>query len=95
MNTNHHTDHHHGHDKPVHVDPIQIIVNGTRKTVLTDHLSFQQLIHLEFPNSPPNTEYTVTYDKGPKENREGTMSAGDVVKLKEGMVFNVVDTTKS
>lgn len=72
-----------------------VIVNGQRRTVDGDQLSYEQVVRLAFPNVDPNTAYTVTYDKGPKENREGSMDAGDKVRIQNGMVFNVSATSKS
>lgn len=74
---------------------VTVIVNGQRRTVEGDQLSYEQVVRLAFPNVDPNTAYTVTYDKGPKENREGSMDAGDRVRIQNGMVFNVSATSKS
>ena len=74
-----------------------IIVNLREKTVDDGHLSFEQVVKIAYPDPTPGKEYdyTVTYDKGPKENPEGEMVAGDTVKIKNGMVFNVTPTVKS
>jgi hypothetical protein len=76
---------------------ITIIVNGERKTVRTTELSFDQVVDLAFNPRPqgPNIVFTITYRKGPKENPEGTLVQGGVVKIKDGMVFNVTATDKS
>jgi hypothetical protein len=39
--------------------------------------------------------YTVTYDRGPNQNQEGSMVKGDVVFVKDKMIFNVTATDKS
>jgi len=83
---------HGGHD-PQH--KFHIIVNGQRRSVEGERLSYEQVVRLAFPDVDPNTAYTVTYDKGPKENREGSMTAGDKVRIHNGMVFNVTATSKS
>lgn len=74
-----------------------IIVNLREKTVHEGYLSFEQVVKLAYPDPTPGKEYeyTVTYDKGPKENPEGEMVAGDTVKIKNGMVFNVTQTDRS
>jgi tRNA(Ile)-lysidine synthase TilS/MesJ len=74
-----------------------IIVNLREKTVDDGHLSFEQVVKIAYPDPTPGKEYdyTVTYDKGPKENPEGEMVAGDTVKIKNGMVFNVTQTDRS
>jgi hypothetical protein len=74
---------------------VTVIVNGQRREVEGEQISYEQVVRLAFPNVDPNTAYTVTYDKGPKENREGSMDAGDKVRIQNGMVFNVSATSKS
>jgi hypothetical protein len=87
--------------KPVNKGPkskvLEIIVNGQPKEVEDKRLSFKQVIELAFPNAQfgPRIVYTVTYKNGPKPNPKGVMVEGDVVKIKEGMVFNVSRTDKS
>lgn len=74
-----------------------IIVNGRKKSASGDEITFEQLIELAFEN-PPTGQYivfTVTYRRGPCENREGTLSEGKAVKIQNGMVFNVTATDKS
>jgi hypothetical protein len=76
---------------------IVIIVNGREKIVSGKKLSFEQLVELAFEN-PPSGQYvvfTVTYRRGPRENREGTLTEGKTVRVKTGMVFNVTATDKS
>lgn len=74
-----------------------IIVNLREKIVDDAYLSFEQVVKLAYPDPTPGKEYdyTVTYDKGPKENPEGEMVAGDTVKIKNEMVFNVTQTDRS
>jgi hypothetical protein len=72
-----------------------IIVNGRRKEVSADQLSFDQVVLLAFGEIKPNFAYTMTYKAGPKENPEGSMSSGDSVRIKNGMHFNVTATDKS
>jgi len=77
--------------------PITIIVNGTQKQWNEEKISYEQVVKLAFPNDVENsrTAYTVTYDKGPKQNPEGTMIKGDVVYVKNKMRFNVTATNQS
>jgi hypothetical protein len=76
---------------------VTIIVNGEKKTVKTTKLSFDQVVDLAFNPRPegPNIVFTITYRRGPKENPEGTLVQGGIVKIKEGMIFNVTATDKS
>lgn len=75
----------------------KLIVNGREKPWHEDSITFEQLVVLAFGSydDNPNKVYTVTYDKGPHENPEGTMVKGDSVNVKNKMVFNVTATDKS
>jgi hypothetical protein len=87
-----------GHD-PIEQAPdvavTTIVVNGQRKTVREKHISYTELVRLAYPQLDPQAVYTVTYDRGPKQNPAGSMSAGDTVKTRDGMVFHVLATSKS
>ena len=83
-----------------HVDdfrPISIIVNGRPKEWNERKISYEQIVKLAFPNAVENdtTVYTVTYTNGPKQNEEDSMVKGDVVFVKNQMVFNVTATNRS
>jgi hypothetical protein len=77
--------------------PISIIVNGTPKDWSEEKISYEQVVKLAFDNYVENarTAYTVTYDKGPRQNPEGTMVKGDLVNVKNKMRFNVSATNQS
>jgi len=76
---------------------VALIVNGRPKAWNEKTITFEQLIVLAFgtydPN--PNKVYTVTYDRGPHENPEGSMVKGEKVFVKEKMIFNATATDKS
>jgi hypothetical protein len=76
---------------------ITIIVNGRSKNWTEKVITFEQIVVLAFgtydPN--PNKVYTITYDRGPHENPEGSMVKGDRVFVKDKMIFNVTATDKS
>lgn len=88
-------------DKPPENPPGQekemtIFVNGREKTVTQRELTFDELVVLAF--GPPNSDtsvYTITYQKGPDHKEKGSLVQGESVKLKSGMIFNVVRTDKS
>jgi hypothetical protein len=87
-------------DKPDNKDKdknITIIVNGRQKVVTAKELSFAQVVALAFDTPPTgqNIVFTVTYRKGEGNKPEGTMVEGDVVKVKDGMIFNVTATNRS
>jgi len=84
---------HEGHD---HDKEFKIIVNGREKTVTTKELTFDEVVALAFDNPPTgeNVLFTITYRKG-EGNKEGSLVAGETVKIKDGMIFNVTPTDRS
>lgn len=75
---------------------ITIIVNGREKTLDKGKISYNEVIELAFGTIEigPEVVYTITYSKGNKDDK-GSMVSGDVVNLKQGMVFNVTRTDRS
>jgi hypothetical protein len=83
-----------------HERPFEIIVNGQKKEWDENRISFEQLVHLAYPNPPPpppggSIEYTISYTKGPPKHPQGTLKEGQSVEVIDGMVFDVVPTVKS
>ena len=76
---------------------VTIIVNGTPHEWSKPMICFEDVVKLAYGSydSNPNIVYTVTYDRGPKENPEGSMVKGDCVCVKYKMIFNVTRTDKS
>ena len=76
---------------------INIFVNGRKKEVTTNSLSFDQVVALAFSPVPtgPNVMFTITYRHGPHDNPEGNLLEGQTVQIKDGMIFNVTQTDKS
>ncbi len=75
---------------------VNVIVNGRKKPVAQKELSFDDVVTLAF--GPPNYDssvFTVTYQKGPDSHPKGTMVRGQSVKVKDGMIFDVIRTDKS
>lgn len=87
-------EHFYSKDKGYKVD---LIVNGRPKVWMEKTITFEQVIVLAFgaydPN--PNKVYTVTYDRGPHENPDGSMVRGGKVFVKDKMIFNATATDKS
>ncbi len=73
-----------------------IILNGRKVTVTAERLSFEELVRLAYPTPPvgQNTVFTVTYSKA-EGNKAGSLVAGQSVKIKDDMIFNVTPTDKS
>lgn len=76
---------------------VTIVVNAREKVWTEKEISFAQVVGLAFPNPPPgeNIVYTVTYRKGEGHKPEGTLTDGESVRVKDGMIFNVTATDKS
>lgn len=80
-----------------HEKKVTIIINGRKFEVEEKEISYQEVVNLRYDNNPPNGEnvvITVTYSKGP-DGKEGSLQPGHSVKIKAGMIFNVVDSTRS
>ncbi len=72
-----------------------IIVNGRKKEVDSDVLTYGSILDIAYDNNPPqdpNVVITVTYGRGDKQ---GTLISGQEIKIKEGMIFNVYATNRS
>ncbi|HKY09691.1 MAG TPA: multiubiquitin domain-containing protein, partial [Candidatus Binatia bacterium] len=76
---------------------VTIIVNGREKEWAKKKISFEEVVAIAFPVPPAGQciVYTVTYHQGPPHRPEGTLTEGDSVKVRDGMVFNVRFTDKS
>lgn len=77
---------------------ISLIINGKPKNWdKGTRISFKEVVELAFGviDESPRASYTVTYDRGPRENREGSMVKGDIVFVKHKMIFNVSATNQS
>ena len=87
-----HDDNGHDHDKET-----TIIVNGREKTWNEKEISFAQVVTLAFGTYVENgtTEYTATYKRGHGNKPEGSLVKGEIVKVKDKMIFNVTATDKS
>jgi len=76
---------------------VEIIVNLEPKPWNAEKITFEQVIVLAYGSydSDPRKGYTVTYDRGPIQNIEGTMVAKGEVFVKHKMIFNVKQTHTS
>lgn len=76
---------------------VVLLVNLEEKPWNEKTITFEQVVALAY-GSYDNAEgkgYTVTYDRGPHQNPEGTMVKGERVFVKNKMIFNVKQTGKS
>lgn len=76
---------------------IIIIVNGSPKKWNKKQISFAEVIILAYGNHIDNSTmvYTVAYEDGPRQNPEGSMVKGQVVFVKNKMIFHATATDKS
>ena len=83
-------------DKPKE-KTITLIVNGREKEWNKKEISFEEVVILQFGgyNENPRVSYTVTFSRGNSPKPQGSMTKGDVVKVKSKMNFNVTATDKS
>lgn len=83
-------------DKAMDSKGAEIVVNGDPYDVPSREVSFDQVTQLAYPGSPPDTKFTVLFYKAEQAKNEGSMLAGDVVKVhKEGSAFNVTRSIRS
>lgn len=83
--------------KDGHHREIEIVVNAEQHVVRQHRLTFEDIVRLAFADAVFNDDivYTVTYKRGPHQNREGSLVAGDAVSITNGMIFNAKRTDKS
>ncbi len=74
-----------------------IVVNGRPHEWDEKEISFEQVVGFAYPNPPQggNIEYTVSYRRAQGNKPEGTLKAGETVKVKDGMIFDVTATDLS
>lgn len=80
---------------PGHNKTFNIVVNGRPRSVSDHKLTYQQIVHLAFPDDQPNPDlvYTVAYAN--PHGKDGTLVDGEFVPVKDGMIFNVTKTNRS
>lgn len=77
---------------------VTIIVEGTpHDWPKNEFISYAQVVTLEVPNYSASSgiSYAVKYTRGEGHKPEGILSVGDSIKVKEGMVFSVSETSQS
>ncbi len=76
---------------------VTIVVNGTQQITEKDDISYAEVVTMAFPDYPqhPERTYAVTYERGNGNKPSGILSPGELVKVKEGMVFYVKHTGQS
>ena len=77
---------------------VTIVVEGTpHQWPKNEQISYAQIVTLEVPDYSPNSgiSYSVKFTRGDGNKPEGILTPGGSVKVKEGMVFSVSETSQS
>ena len=74
-----------------------IIVNGQQKPVAGEEISFDEVVAIALHPVPegPYVLITVAYRGGYGEKPQGTLTKGQSVKVRKGMIFDVTATDRS
>lgn len=74
-----------------------VIVNSKPKDWSRDTISFEDVVILAYGkiSTDPNLIYTINYINGVPSKPEGRMLKGDIISVKNKMIFNVTETNKS
>jgi len=77
--------------------PVTIIVNARPQVWTEKKISFEQVVALAYPGQPISEQDSVTvrYSRGHEGNGSGTLTAAKDIPVKDGMVFDVVRTSRS
>lgn len=79
-----------------HQDLVTIVINTRSYQWAEKKISYEQLVSLAYPGQQqPNTDITVRYTRGHDGHGGGTLTAGHSIEVKDGMVFDVIRTTRS
>lgn len=73
-----------------------LIINGRKHEWPNQKISFEEVVALAFPNPPTgqDVQYEVTWRKRGKKE-EGSLEAGQMVTVKDDMIFDVTPTDLS
>jgi hypothetical protein len=76
---------------------VTLIVNTRKAPWDKEQISYEDLVRLQYPDKvlSEGEEITISYTRGPKENREGSLTAGHSAFVKNQMVFDVYLTIRS
>lgn len=85
----------HHHEPQGHQKTYKIIVNGRQREISDHKLTYLQVVQLAYPGEVPTETivFTVTYSN--PHGRDGSLTEGRSVTIKDGMIFNVRKTDRS
>ena len=74
-----------------------VIVNAREKAWNNDQISFDDVVLLAYGevSTKPIVIYTINYKRGVPSKPEGSMVKGEVIYVKNKMIFNVTQTNRS
>lgn len=74
-----------------------VIVNAREKAWSNEKISFDDVVKLAYGSvsTNPNVIYTINYKRGVPSKSEGSMVKGEVIYVKNKMIFNVTQTNRS
>lgn len=75
-----------------------IFINGRPRDVTQKELTFDELVNIAYGPNPPRGElivYTISWRKSGHDDREEDLLPGQSLKVKDGMVVDVVLTDRS
>lgn len=75
----------------------KIFVNGREKEVVSDRLSFEEVVVLAFGQfiDNPDVRYTVIFHHADQQPRDGELLKGGSVRIKNNTSFDVTKTDRS
>jgi hypothetical protein len=83
-------------DAPGQNKEFTIIVNARQKLWNKKEITFDEVVNLAFGTPNYDTSvFTVTYQKGEDKKPKGSLTRGESVHVKDGMIFDVIRTDKS
>jgi hypothetical protein len=84
-----------GHEYEAHT--VTIVVNTRPHEWAAKSISYQEVVEFADPGQPvgDGEEVTVRFTRGHDEKREGSLTPGHSVKVKNNMVFDVYRTSRS
>ena len=82
-------------EAPAHTKTFSIIVNGRPREVSDHKLTYLQVVQLAFPGEVPTETIVFTVTFSNPHGRDGSLTEGQDVVIKDGTIFNVRKTDRS
>ena len=73
-----------------------IYVNTRAVELDADKIGFERLVEIAYPGPHgPDVTFTISYSRGPEGHESGSLTPGESVEIKNGMIFDVIRTVRS